>query len=447
MDIKEKLRAPVLMKFTEFLRDIPDQPGVYIFKGVSGEILYVGKASSLRDRVRSYFQRSKDHGPRIGALVKNISGIDWVPTATEAEALLYESNLIKEHQPKYNVDLRDSKTYPLIKITMAEEFPRVMTARGRKSDGSLYFGPYTDAALLRAAIKSIRKVFPFCTCPSLPWKRGACRPIPKKACIYHDMGLCPAPSEGKISKEDYLENIKGIILFIEGKKNELVKSLSGKMEQLAAEKKFEEAGKVRDRIEALSEMIAKRPRHDSAVQLGELRSVLGLKEEPKYIEAFDISNIKGEEACGSMVTFSGGRPEKSKYRMFKIREVEGQDDYAMMREVVRRRYAGSLKDKLPKPDLIIIDGGRGHLSAAAQEMKAAGLKGVPIIGIAKTFEHIYTLDKDIPVALPPSSKALQLIQRIRDESHRFAIRYHHILRRKALVGEKRTKRLQRRVSR
>jgi excinuclease ABC subunit C len=434
MDIKEKLKASVLTKFNEFLRDLPDQPGVYIFKDASGKVLYVGKASSLRSRVRSYFQKSKNHGPRIAALVDNVRDIDWVPTATEVEALLYESNLIKEHQPKYNVSLRDSKTYPLIKITMAEEFPRVLVSRGRKSDGSLYFGPYTDAALLRAAIKSIRKVFPFCTC----------RPMPKKACVYHDMGLCSAPSEGKISREDYLENIKGIILFIGGKKDELVKKLSEKMKQFAAEEKFEEAGKVRDRIEALSEMIARRPRHDSAVQLGELRSVLGLKEEPKYIEAFDISNIKGEEACGSMVTFRAGRPEKSKYRMFKIREVEGQDDYAMMREVVRRRYTGSLKDKHPVPDLIIIDGGRGHLSAAAHEIRAAGLKDVPVIGIAKVFEHIYTLDRVMPVALPPSSKALQLIQRIRDESHRFAIRYHHILRRKALVGEKRTKKVQRR---
>ena len=174
MDIKEKLRAPVLMKFKEFLRDVPDQPGVYIFKDESGKVLYVGKASSLRNRVRSYFQRSKDHGPRIGALVNNIRDMDWIPTATEAEALLYESNLIKEYQPKYNVDLRDSKTYPLIKITMSEEFPRVMIARGRKSDGSLYFGPYTDAALLRAAIKAIRQIFMFRTCASLPKKMDLC---------------------------------------------------------------------------------------------------------------------------------------------------------------------------------------------------------------------------------------------------------------------------------
>jgi len=424
MDTKEKLKA------------VPDQPGVYIFRDEGGKALYVGKASSLHKRVRSYFQRSRGHSPRIDALVRNIRDIEWITTSTETEALLYESNLIKEYQPKYNIDLRDSKSYPLIKITMAEEYPRVMVARGRRSDGSLYFGPYTDATLLRQAIKYIRRIFPFCTC----------RPLPKKACVYHDMGLCPAPSEGKISREDYLENIKGIILFIEGKKDELVKRLSERMNRLAGEEKFEEAARVRDQIEALSEVISKRPRHDSATQLGELKTILGLKEEPKYIEAFDISNIKGEEACGSMVTFRDGSPEKSKYRMFKIREVEGQDDYAMMREVVRRRYMGSLKDKLPTPNLIIIDGGRGHLSAAAHEIRlagqgpaSAGLKGVPIIGIAKVFEHIYTLDRDLPIALPPSSKALQLIQRIRDESHRFAIRYHHILRRKALVGGKKAK--------
>lgn len=424
MDIKEKLR------------DIPDQPGVYIFKDGDGKVLYVGKASSLRNRVRSYFRRSSGQSPRISAMVPRIRDIDWITTATEVEALLYESNLIKEYQPKYNVDLRDSKTYPLIKITMSEDFPRVIVARGRKSDGSLYFGPYTDAALLREAIKSIRRIFPFCTC----------RPLPKKACVYHDMGLCPAPSEGKISREDYLESIKGIILFIEGKKGELIKGLSERMKRLAGERKFEEAARVRDQIEALSEIITKRMIRGSAIQLSEFRSALGLKEDPRIIEAFDISNIKGEEACGSMVTFMDGRPDKSKYRMFRIKQVEGQDDYAMMREIVRRRYTGSLKNKHPVPDLIIIDGGRGHLSSAANEIRAAGLKDVPIIGIAKVFEHIYTLDRDLPIALPPSSKALQLIQRIRDESHRFAIRYHHILRRKALVGGKKTKKSFRRKS-
>lgn len=416
MDIKEKLSR------------LPVQPGVYIFKGDAGKVLYVGKASSLRNRVRSYFQRSKDHGPRIEALVAKIRGIDWITTATEAEALLYESNLIKEHQPKYNVSLRDSKTYPLIKITMSEEFPRVMVARGRKSDGSIYFGPYTEAALLHQAVKVIRNIFMFRTCAALP----------KKACVYEDLGLCSAPCEGKISKEEYGERIKYVILFIEGKKGELIKKLTEKMRRLAGEEKFEEAAEVRNQIEALSTAVHKRAGTGPA-GLGELAEVLGMKKTPARIEAFDISNIRGEEACGSMVTFRDGMPEKSKYRMFRIKEVKGQDDYAMMREVVRRRYMGSLKDKLPAPDLIIIDGGRGHLSAAAHEISIAGLRDVPIIGIAKTFEHVYTLDRDLPIALPPSSKALQLIQRIRDESHRFAIRYHHILRRKALVGEKRTK--------
>ena len=431
MDIKEKLKAPVLMKFTEFLRDVPDQPGVYIFKDADGKVLYVGKASSLRSRVRSYFQKSKNHGPRITALVGNVRDIDWVPTATEVEALLYESNLIKEYQPKYNVSLRDSKTYPLIKITMAEEFPRIMVARGRKSDGSLYFGPYTDAALLRDAVKAIRRIFMFRTCASLP----------KKSCVYDDLGLCSAPCEEKISQEKYNERIKEVVLFIEGKKGELIKKLTEKMKRLAGEKKFEEAAEARNQIEALSAAVYKRAGIGLAGS-GEMAEVLGLKKIPARIEAFDISNIKGEEACGSMVTFTDGKPDKSKYRMFKIREVEGQDDYAMMREVVRRRYTGSLKDKLPKPDLIVIDGGRGHLAAAAHEIRAAGLKDAAIIGIAKVFEHIDTLHRDLPVALPPSSKALQLIQRVRDESHRFAIRYHHILRRKALVGEKRAKRIQ-----
>ncbi len=416
MDIKEKIR------------ELPDSPGVYIFKDESGSIIYVGKASSLKKRVKSYFQPSKNLSPRTKSMAEKVRDIEWTLTSSEAEALLFESNLIKEHKPKYNVALRDDKSYPLIKITMAEEYPRVMVARGRKNDGSLYFGPYTDAALLRQAIKSIRKMFPFCTC----------RPLPKKACVYYELGLCPAPCKGKILREEYLDNIKEIILFIEGKKDELLRKLTGKMKRLSGEERFEEAAGIRDRIEALSAAVYKKG-GDITGGLSELKKILGLKDEPRLIEAFDISNIKGQEACGSMVTFKDGRPDKSKYRMFKIREVEGQDDYAMMREVVRRRYTGTLKEKHKTPDLIIIDGGRGHLSAAASEIRKAGLADVKIIGIAKVFEHMYTLDKDMPIALPPSSKALQLIQRIRDESHRFAIKYHHILRRKALIGNGKTK--------
>jgi len=414
MDLKEKVSG------------LPLQPGVYIFKDGDGKVLYVGKASSLRNRVRSYFQRSKGHGPRIEALVAKIRDIDFVTTATEAEALLYESNLIKEYQPKYNVELRDSKTYPLIKITMSDDFPRIMVARGKKSDGSIYFGPYTDATLLHEAVKAIRRIFMFRTCPSMP----------KKACVYDDLGLCSAPCEGKISKEDYAGRIKEAILFIEGKKGELIRRLAAKMRESASQKRFEEAAEARDQIEALSTAVHKRAGGASGAQgLSELAGVLGLQSLPRRIEAFDISNIKGENACGSMVSFKDGRPDKANYRMFRIKEVQGQDDYAMMREIVRRRYSGVLKRGDALPDLILIDGGRGHLSSAAIETKALGLGEIPMIGLAKVFEHIYTLDKALPIALPPSSKALQLIQRVRDESHRFAIRYHHILRRKALVGE------------
>jgi len=414
MDLKEKVSG------------LPPRPGVYIFKDGDGKVLYVGKASSLRNRVRSYFQRSKDHGPRIEALVEKIRDIGFVTTATEAEALLYESNLIKEYQPKYNVELRDSKTYPLIKITMSDDFPRVLITRGRKSDGSIYFGPYTDATLLHEAVKAIRRIFMFRTCATLP----------KRACVYDDLGLCSAPCEGKISKEDYAGRIKEVILFIEGKKGELIRRLTAKMKEYSSEKRFEEAAEARNQIEALSTAVNKRTGAASGAQgLAELAEVLGMQSLPERIEAFDISNIKGESACGSMVSFKDGRPDKSNYRMFRIKEVEGQDDYAMMREIVRRRYSGVLKRGDALPDLILIDGGRGHLSSAAIETKALGLGKIPMIGLAKVFEHIYTLDKALPIALPPSSKALQLIQRVRDESHRFAIRYHHILRRKALVGE------------
>lgn len=411
MDLKEKIE------------EVPDSAGVYIFKDADGKVIYVGKAAMLRERVRSYFQPSRRLSPRLETMVSNVRNIEYLTTPSEAEALLYEANLIKEYHPKYNVAYRDDKSYPLIKITMAEEYPRVFVARGRRNDGSLYFGPYSNAKLLRAAVKSIRKIFPFCTC----------RPMPKKACVYYDLELCPAPCEGRISKEEYDENIKRIMLFIEGKKDELLRKLSDKMKLLTQQRRFEEASKVRDQIEALGRVIVKKPKVDIGEQLDELKNILGLKSELNYIEAFDISNIKGQASCGSMVTFLDGVAHKSNYKMFKIKEVTGQDDYAMMREVVRRRYKRALEEKERLPDLILIDGGRGHLSSAAEEIRTLGLSDIPIIGIAKIFEHIYTLDRDAPIVLPPSSKALHLIQRIRDESHRFAIKYHHILRRRTTM--------------
>ncbi|MFH0771867.1 MAG: excinuclease ABC subunit UvrC [Candidatus Omnitrophota bacterium] len=404
MDIKEKISS------------LPALPGVYVFKDEDGAVIYVGKASSLRNRIRSYFQKAGERSVRIESMVGHIRDIEWIVTASEAEALLFEANLIKEYHPRYNVALRDDKSYPLIKITMADEYPRVIVARGKKSDGSLYFGPYADARLLRQAVKSLRRIFPFCTC---------C-PLLKKACVYRDLGLCPAPCETKTSREEYLETINEIILFIEGKRDELLRKLSAKMKMFSDNRDFEAAARVRDQIEAFGKAILKKTKADTIGELSELKNVLGLRPEPRYIEAFDISNIKAEGACGSMVAFLDGRPCKRNYKMFKIREVKGQDDYAMMREVVRRRY--SKRENLP--DLILIDGGKGHLSSAAREINALGINGIPIIGIAKLFEHIYTLDRDEPIVLPPSSKALHLIQRIRDESHRFAIRYHHILRRK-----------------
>ncbi len=420
------------------LDELPDLPGVYIFKDGDGKVIYVGKASSLRNRARAYFQPSRRLGLRLEAMVSHLRDIEWYVTPSEAQALLFEANLIKEYHPKYNVAYRDDKSYPLIKITMAEEIPRVFVTRGKTNDGSLYFGPYSNAKLLRKAVKSVRRIFPFCTC----------HPMPKRACVYYDLGLCPAPCEGKVSKGEYNETIKRIILFIEGKKDELLRKLSDRMASLAQGRRFEEASKVRDQIQALEKVIVKKPKVDVAEQLSELKGVLGLKVEPRYIEAFDISNIKGESACGSMVAFLDGKPYKSNYKMFRIKEVKGQDDYSMMREVARRRYKRALEEKgaLPSttknggrhplgyrmmPDLILIDGGKGHLSSVAQEIRALGIRDIPIVGIAKTFEHIYTLDRDEPIVLPPTSKALHLIQRIRDESHRYAIRYHHILRQRA----------------
>lgn len=424
MDLKEKIK------------NLPDSPGVYMMKSASGEILYVGKAESLRKRVSSYFQASMRHSGRIESLVSQIVDISYLPTATSAEALLYENGFIKQLCPKYNVALRDDKSYPMLKITLKERFPRLMITREKKKDGSIYYGPYASAKLLKEALKILQKFFPLRTCNKMPGKK----------CLEFDMALCLGPCEGRVGEERYRAIIKELRLFLEGRHSELLKLLTERMQQLSKDEKFEEATEYRNRLEALSSVNMDRVKYGPSNEIGELKSVLGIKGDLEIIEAFDISNIMGEEAVGSMIYFRKGKPDKNEYRKFKIKTVSGMDDYSMMREVVRRRYKRSVEERRRLPDLIIIDGGKGHLSVALDELKKFGLDDIAVIGIAKPArlraksgqtggepEKIYVKDKKDPVLLPKESKALHLLERVRDEAHRFAISYHKKLMSKRIV--------------
>jgi len=405
MDIKKKIKG------------FPDSPGVYLMKDSSGAVIYIGKAVSLKKRVGSYFKQ-RPVSPRLGALISNISDIECIFTNNEAEALLLEAALIKSGHPKYNVALRDDKNYPMLKLTVNERFPRLFITRIKKTDGSRYFGPYTDSGLLRQALTFLRRIFPLRTCKKLP----------KAVCLNYHLKQCLGPCVVKIDEKEYRKIVNRLVLILEGRRPELLKRLQEEMGQAAASRSYEEAGRLRDEIRSLTQFAGRGQGPGTRGQLEALRVILNLKKEPKRIEAFDVSSISGKEAVGSMIVFIDGKPYKNGYRKFKIKEVRGIDDYGMMQEIVKRRYQKVIEGKLPLPDLIIIDGGRGHLSSAKEELDKIGLKDVSIMSIAKEFEHIFLPDRPDPIKLPANSLVLYLIQRIRDEAHRFAIGYHKVLR-------------------
>ncbi len=411
-------------KIKNIIATLPNSPGVYIFKDSSGEILYIGKAKALKKRVQSYFNRPLD--TKNQAMVSKIAGIEYRLTPSEPQAQILEASLIKENQPLYNIDLKDDKSFPWVRIS-DEEFPvvSIMRKKGRgKNDHSLYFGPYTNVKLLRQALKVVRKIFSFRSCKNLP----------AGICLYGRLNLCPAPCVKKISPADYRGIINRIQLFLESKYEELIRQLGQQMQRAVAARNFEEAAKIRDQINALSAIGQGGASHISLFELEDLKNLLKLHKSPVRIEAFDISNISGHEASGAMVSFFKGLPDKNNYRRFRIKSVEGVDDYKMLAEVVRRRYRRILEEKMPFPDLVVIDGGRGHLLAADREIRALGMQ-LSLVSIAKEKEHIYIKGRVRPIKLKSDTPALNLIRKIRDEAHRFAIKYHHLLHRKKIIGK------------
>lgn len=533
----------------EKLKLLPDAPGVYLMKDALGEIIYVGKAEVLKKRVRSYFQSSKNHGPKVKLLVNRIVDLETIVTANELEALILECNLIKKYRPKYNISLKDDKSYPFIKITLGEDYPRIFPTRYVTADGSKYFGPYANAGAMHDVLRIIRRLFPLRTCKTLEKRRP---------CLQYHIGNCPAPCANLISKEEYRERINSIILLLEGRNEKLIQKMKRQMEKAAEALRFEEASLWRDRLQSLeiimerqhaylnnqddrdvigiaqgregvciqvfflrsgkisgrdhflldsgieedvgqilsgflkeyygesrqipmgvllpqdfsekvlievwlserkgskvtlevpqrgtkrelvdlanrnaenllsqAEVRVRSSRSIADVALEDLAQWLELPEIPERMECYDISHTQGAETVASMVVFTDGVPDKSQYRRYKLRTVEGKpDDFASMEEVLQRR---SKNEKLPRPDLIIIDGGKGQLSSALDIIRTSPLADVQVISLAKQFEWVYRGDEKEPVVIPHTAPALKLLQRIRDEAHRFAISYHRGLRTK-----------------
>ena len=410
MDIKEKIKG------------MPSSAGVYLMKDAKGSVIYVGKAGNLKVRVSSYFRSSARHSERLTSLVLQVRDIDYIPSSTEAEALIYENSLIKEYSPKYNVALKDDKSYPLLKLTINEKFPRLIITRQRKDDGAAYYGPYTNVKLLRGALAILKILFPLRTCNRMS----------NALCLNYHIKQCAGPCAGRIVEAGYRDIVSELKLFLEGKREELRKFVSEKMVQAAAREDYEEAARLRDTLESLSAIKEDRINYSPRNDVAELKESLSIHGELDVIEAFDVSNIMGEAAVGSMVSFYKGRPKKGEYKRFRIKAVSKINDYDMMRELINRRYSRLIMEKKKMPDLIVIDGGRGHLNAALDELKRLRLSGIFAIGIAKEFEHVYLEGKKEPLVLAKESKALHLLRRIRDEAHRFAIAYHKHLRSKKI---------------
>lgn len=534
-------------ELTEKLLHLPDKPGVYLMKDDQGRIIYVGKAIVLTNRVRSYFQSSRNHSSKVQAMVARIADLEYIVTASELEALILECNLIKKHRPKYNIRLRDDKTYPYIKVTTNEEFPRLYSTRRVQKDGARYFGPYTNAGAVHEVLKLVRKLFPLRSCRTLTARRP---------CLEYHIKRCLGPCSGLVDAGAYQSMIKEVCLLLEGRSDAVVSHLRKRMEAAAEQLNFEQAAKLRDQLAAVKKVTEKQnivtgagdqdaiglarsalgtcaqvffirsgkmvgrdhflltgseqeedeaalaaflkqyysqavfipkevllplevaeqhvlsdwlsqlkgsrvavetPKRgtkksiitmandNAAIVLSEqetkikahsaqtmgamtdLGEYLGLEVVPERIECFDISHIQGAETVASMVVFEGGMPKKEDYRRYKLQTVEGKpDDFKSMQEVVGRRYKDA---EQPDPNLIIIDGGKGQLSSALEIIRSSGLD-VPVIGLAKEFEHIFREGDSDPLILPRHSQALYLIQRIRDEAHRFAITYHRKLRSK-----------------
>lgn len=410
------------------LARLPDSPGIYIYSDQNDKIIYVGKSISIKKRVASYFHDKFPEG-KTKLMVQKIAKIEHIKVFSEFEALLLESELIRTHQPFFNSTQKDDKSPIYIKISN-DPVPQISTTRKEKPKRGVFTkGPFQSAKTTKEVLRMIRRIFPYCHHKN-----------PKKPCLFVHLGLCPYPYKDEESQNDYLQTIGQIKKLLSGKSKSLIRDLTQKMHALAASQKYEEANEVKKQIEKLryitttyhtpQEFLQTPTLVDDlkAQKLKSLKEALELAKIPKRIECYDIANISGQFATGSMVVFTNGAPDKKEYRRFKIKFLHTPNDYEMIREVIARR----IKNDWPKPDLVIIDGGRGQLNAALSVIDKYKYPA-RVISLAKRLEEIYTPDKVLPIRLPKESPGRQLAQSLRDEAHRFANAYHKLLRSKQML--------------
>jgi excinuclease ABC subunit C len=432
----------------QYLKRLPSTPGIYLMRDSEGQILYVGKAKSLKKRVNSYFRKSAQHAPKIARMVKQVASIDFIETSSEIEALLLEAHTIQDLQPRYNTRQKDNTSYPYI-VFSKEEFPRVFIARQHEclpAEQFEFCGPYTDIAGLRGCFKLLQKIFQFRSC-ELNISDGGKRYF--RPCLLASIHYCTAPCAARITHEEYAKNIGRLKKFLHGNHKILLQNLQQEMIEAAQNLAFEEAARLRDQLRAL-QSLEKRPlpRDPLPVELSfahprqsllALQEALHLPQMPHTIEGIDIAHHSGREAVGSLVAFVDGVPYKEGYRRYRIRSAMTNDDYAMLAEVLRRRFCGQDKNRKP-PDIFLVDGGKGQLHSVLEEAKRIGLILPAVVALAKQQEDIY-----IPLveqALPFTKDSLvhRLLCHVRDEAHRFAQAYHHHLKSDNIEARRRSSR-------
>ncbi len=434
----------------EKIKTFPTGPGLYFMKAGGDTVLYIGKAKNLRSRVSSYFQPGSGvlstRGPKIGEMINKVHTVDYLETSSEVDAVLQEARLVKDIHPPYNTHLVDDKTFPYLEITTRDDFPGVYITRSPKSTRTRLFGPFTGVKDLRAVLVVLQKIFRFRTCHldirGNDEKRRFFRP-----CLLYSIKQCTAPCSARIEKGEYKQIIKDVVKFLQSKRSTVLRQLKKRMTATSAGMDYEAAAMYRDRIRLIERLDDRgtvagnvQPEvfaPDPTEALGRLQMIFQTAEAIRIIEGFDIAHIAGAETVGALVKFIDGRPFKSGYRRFKIKTVKDIDDYACMKEVITRRYKHALAGEELWPDLILIDGGLGHLHTAEQALREMKSPVPAVASIAKGKEEIFIHGSDKPLKLASTSPARKLLQYVRDEAHRFAQHYHHILRTKKVLNKKR----------
>ncbi|MCY2975894.1 MAG: excinuclease ABC subunit UvrC [Planctomycetota bacterium] len=426
----------------EKVKTFPQTPGIYLMKDAAGVVIYIGKAKNLRNRASSYFLQAAAVEARTADWIGDIADIDFMECESEVDALLTENRLIKDIQPRHNKDLKDDKSFPYLMITTHEDFPRVEITRTPKDRGAKLYGPFTSAGQLRGAIQVMQRVFKFRTC-SLDIEESDSRWNWFRPCLLASINQCTAPCNLRISKEDYKRDIRRLQTFLEGGSKKLLAQMRDEMSEASKSMEFEKAARLRDEIKLL-ENLDKRGEIDTHAQpevfyidpkkgVRGLRKVLGMDREPRVIEGVDIAHLGGTDTVASLVQFIDGLPFKPGYRRYKIQGVQGIDDFRSIHEVISRRFRMLEDQQESFPDLLMIDGGKGQLNAALAAFRDQGITPPVMVSLAKREEEIYRPGDSEPIVLKRNAFALRLLQYVRDEAHRFAQHYHHILRRKSTL--------------